>query len=34
MKLDMDYIDKWSLWLDLAILAKTIPSVWKGSGAA
>jgi exopolysaccharide biosynthesis polyprenyl glycosylphosphotransferase len=34
MKLDMEYIDRWSLYLDFAILAKTIPSVWKGSGAA
>jgi exopolysaccharide biosynthesis polyprenyl glycosylphosphotransferase len=34
MELDMQYIDKWSLWLDLKILAKTIPAVLKGSGAA
>jgi exopolysaccharide biosynthesis polyprenyl glycosylphosphotransferase len=34
MKLDMEYIDKWSLWLDLKILAKTVPAVLKGSGAA
>jgi exopolysaccharide biosynthesis polyprenyl glycosylphosphotransferase len=34
MELDMEYIDRWSLYLDFAILAKTIPSVWKGSGAA
>jgi exopolysaccharide biosynthesis polyprenyl glycosylphosphotransferase len=33
MELDMNYIDKWSLWLDLKILTKTIPSVWKGYGA-
>jgi len=33
MKLDMEYIDRWSLYLDFAILLKTIPSVWKGSGA-
>jgi exopolysaccharide biosynthesis polyprenyl glycosylphosphotransferase len=33
MELDMQYIDKWSLWLDLKILAKTIPAVLKGSGA-
>ena len=33
MELDMNYIDKWSLWLDFKILTKTIPSVWKGSGA-
>jgi exopolysaccharide biosynthesis polyprenyl glycosylphosphotransferase len=34
MKLDMQYLDEWSLWLDLKILARTIPAVWKGSGAA
>ncbi len=34
MELDMEYIDKWSLWLDLQILVKTIPAVLKGSGAA
>ncbi len=33
MMLDMQYIDKWSLWLDLKILALTIPAVFKGSGA-
>jgi exopolysaccharide biosynthesis polyprenyl glycosylphosphotransferase len=34
MELDMQYIDKWSLWLDLKILYRTIPAVLKGSGAA
>jgi exopolysaccharide biosynthesis polyprenyl glycosylphosphotransferase len=34
MELDMRYIDEWSLSLDLKILAKTIPAVIKGSGAA
>ena len=34
MDLDMKYIDEWSLWLDMKILAKTIPAVVKGSGAA
>lgn len=34
MHLDMEYIDRWSLWLDLKILARTIPAVLKGSGAA
>lgn len=34
MKLDMEYIDHWSLALDLKILLKTIPAVLKGSGAA
>jgi exopolysaccharide biosynthesis polyprenyl glycosylphosphotransferase len=34
MKLDMQYVDEWSLWLDLKILVRTIPAVLKGSGAA
>jgi lipopolysaccharide/colanic/teichoic acid biosynthesis glycosyltransferase len=34
MQLDMQYIDEWSLSLDLKILAKTIPVVIRGSGAA
>jgi exopolysaccharide biosynthesis polyprenyl glycosylphosphotransferase len=34
MELDLQYIDQWSLWLDLEILMKTIPAVLKGSGAA
>jgi lipopolysaccharide/colanic/teichoic acid biosynthesis glycosyltransferase len=34
MELDLQYVRKWSLWLDLQILAKTIPAVLKGSGAA
>jgi lipopolysaccharide/colanic/teichoic acid biosynthesis glycosyltransferase len=34
MKLDLQYMDQWSLLLDLKILAQTIPAVWKGSGAA
>lgn len=33
MELDIEYIDRWSLSLDLKILAKTIPAVIKGSGA-
>jgi exopolysaccharide biosynthesis polyprenyl glycosylphosphotransferase len=34
MELDMQYIDHWSLGLDFKILAKTIPAVVRGSGAA
>ena len=34
MELDMEYIDHWSLRLDFKILAKTIPAVIKGVGAA
>jgi exopolysaccharide biosynthesis polyprenyl glycosylphosphotransferase len=33
VRLDLDYIDKWSLGLDLLILLKTIPAVFKGPGA-
>ncbi len=34
MQLDIQYMDDWSLWLDLKILARTVPAVLKGSGAA
>jgi exopolysaccharide biosynthesis polyprenyl glycosylphosphotransferase len=33
VKMDLEYIDNWSLGLDLKILLKTIPAVLKGSGA-
>jgi exopolysaccharide biosynthesis polyprenyl glycosylphosphotransferase len=33
MELDRDYIDGWSLRLDIKILVKTIPAVLRGSGA-
>ena len=33
VRLDMEYIDNWSLALDLKILAKTIPAVLSGQGA-
>jgi len=33
MKLDLEYIDNWSLWLDFKILLKTIPTVIFGRGA-
>jgi exopolysaccharide biosynthesis polyprenyl glycosylphosphotransferase len=33
MILDMRYIDGWSLWLDIKILALTIPAVFRGLGA-
>jgi exopolysaccharide biosynthesis polyprenyl glycosylphosphotransferase len=34
MELDMQYIEHWTFWLDLKILARTIPAVLKGIGAA
>jgi exopolysaccharide biosynthesis polyprenyl glycosylphosphotransferase len=33
MKLDLEYLDKWSLWLDTKILLKTVPVVLFGIGA-
>lgn len=33
MELDMQYIDRWSLWLDFKILLRTIPAVLTGKGA-
>jgi lipopolysaccharide/colanic/teichoic acid biosynthesis glycosyltransferase len=32
--LDLQYIDQWSLWLDLRILMRTIPAVLTGAGAS
>ncbi|MBN1998417.1 sugar transferase, partial [candidate division KSB1 bacterium] len=32
MKLDLEYIDKWSIRLDFEILAKTIPAVFRATG--
>ena len=34
MELDLHYIDHWSFWLDVKLIAKTIPAVLKGVGAA
>lgn len=34
MELDLQYIDQWSFWLDIGILFKTIPSVFRGKGAS
>jgi exopolysaccharide biosynthesis polyprenyl glycosylphosphotransferase len=33
VKLDLEYIDNWSLWLDVRILLKTVPVVLCGVGA-
>lgn len=32
VRLDIRYINEWSLWLDLAIIAKTVPVVLRGTG--
>jgi exopolysaccharide biosynthesis polyprenyl glycosylphosphotransferase len=32
VRLDLQYIDTWSFWLDLKILLKTIPAVLRGTG--
>jgi lipopolysaccharide/colanic/teichoic acid biosynthesis glycosyltransferase len=33
VKLDVEYIDNWSLWLDFVILVRTVPVVLLGTGA-
>jgi lipopolysaccharide/colanic/teichoic acid biosynthesis glycosyltransferase len=34
LRLDLEYIDQWSLWLDLKILLRIVPAVLKGDGAS
>ena len=33
VRLDLEYIDTWSLWLDIKILFRTVPVVIMGTGA-
>ncbi len=33
VRLDLDYIDRWSLWLDFKIVVQTVPVVLLGTGA-
>jgi exopolysaccharide biosynthesis polyprenyl glycosylphosphotransferase len=33
VRLDLEYIDNWSLWLDMKILLKTVPAVLFGRGS-
>ncbi len=33
VRLDLEYIDNWSFWLDLKILWRTVPVVLRGAGA-
>jgi lipopolysaccharide/colanic/teichoic acid biosynthesis glycosyltransferase len=33
VELDFYYLDNWSIWLDIQILAKTIPAVLAQRGA-
>ena len=32
MKMDLDYIDRWTIWLDIRILLKTFVEVFRGGG--
>ncbi len=34
IRLDLQYIDEWSMWLDVWVLVRTIPAVLKGTGAS
>lgn len=33
VRLDLEYIDNWSFWLDIKILLNTLPAVLRGTGA-
>ena len=33
VRLDLEYIDNWSIWLDFAILIRTVPAVFTATGA-
>jgi exopolysaccharide biosynthesis polyprenyl glycosylphosphotransferase len=33
VRLDLEYIDNWSLWLDMKIICRTVPAVLGGAGA-
>jgi lipopolysaccharide/colanic/teichoic acid biosynthesis glycosyltransferase len=33
MKLDLEYIDRWSLWLDAKLILQTFPAMLSGRGA-
>jgi lipopolysaccharide/colanic/teichoic acid biosynthesis glycosyltransferase len=32
IKYDLEYIENWSLWMDLSILVRTVPAVLLGTG--
>jgi lipopolysaccharide/colanic/teichoic acid biosynthesis glycosyltransferase len=33
-RMDLEYIDSWSLGLDLRLILKTFPAVFRGNGAS
>ena len=33
VRLDLEYIDNWSIWLDIKIILRTFPAVFRGLGA-
>ena len=32
VEMDLEYIDSWSLWLEVKVIARTVPAMFGGEG--